>query len=451
MKITKNTSILFSIAALASAAQAATITATGAAEPNRGSIGASTDISNTLVLDSSAGAQYNAGSNGKFGSISATNGAALGDVWNVAVGSLTVDMNSASGTVNALSANKWWMLAMDLNFKNSASGSTAVANINVANELYVYSKSSQYTQYQNINFANITANVNVGSAVFGNDYSGDKGLNTAKLNINSGANVTWTGNALFGKSGQLNITGKFTTASQLSFDANSYMMIADGAEMTLSKFTKFGSFSSFGKLTQTTDDGIGFGGEGIIGSGSVWNIKGKLHTYAGSDVTIEKGASVTLSSPTDTIDPRLVLQGGKLTFNETLISTTGKTAIAIMAGTTMGIGTDISFTYINQITSGLSTILMDSEGILRLTADDSLTLKDGLSIYNFAEDKVYVGTNVTAEELALIFLYSDEGQTLLGNTGITSDGWLTVVPEPAEWAAILGFIAIAFAVYRRRK
>jgi len=28
---------------------------------------------------------------------------------------------------------------------------------------------------------------------------------------------------------------------------------------------------------------------------------------------------------------------------------------------------------------------------------------------------------------------------------------LTVVPEPAEWAAILGFIAIAFAVYRRRK
>lgn len=160
---------------------------------------------------------------------------------------------------------------------------------------------------------------------------------------------------------------------------------------------------------------------------------------------------MTLSSPTGTNDPRLVLQGGKLTFNETLISTTGKTAIAIMAGTTMGIGTDISFTYINQITSGLSTILMDSDGILRLTADDSLTLKDGLSIYNFAEDKVYVGTNVTAEELALIFLYSDEGQTLLGNTGITSDGWLTVVPEPAEWAAILGFIAIAFAVYRRRK
>ena len=34
---------------------------------------------------------------------------------------------------------------------------------------------------------------------------------------------------------------------------------------------------------------------------------------------------------------------------------------------------------------------------------------------------------------------------------ITSEGFLNVVPEPAEYAAILGAIAIAFCVYRKRK
>ena len=48
-------------------------------------------------------------------------------------------------------------------------------------------------------------------------------------------------------------------------------------------------------------------------------------------------------------------------------------------------------------------------------------------------------------------LYDNNG-TLLGNATL-SNGWITLVavPEPAEWAMILGSLALGFAMYRRRK
>ncbi len=57
-----------------------------------------TDISNTLKLDPSAGTQYKIADNTSFGSVSVVNGENPEDAYSIALGSLTVDINSASGS-----------------------------------------------------------------------------------------------------------------------------------------------------------------------------------------------------------------------------------------------------------------------------------------------------------------------------------------------------------------
>ena len=78
--------------------------------------------------------------------------------------------------------------------------------------------------------------------------------------------------------------------------------------------------------------------------------------------------------------------------------------------------------------------------------------EEGLTIYNFREEAIYVGTKqTTANAIANATFYDGEMNKLQVVVG--SNGWLTavVVPEPAEWAMIFGGIALGLAVYRRRK
>ena len=78
--------------------------------------------------------------------------------------------------------------------------------------------------------------------------------------------------------------------------------------------------------------------------------------------------------------------------------------------------------------------------------------EEGLKVYNFRENAVYVGTNAAnASGVAKAKFYDADGN-LLTNVRIGENGWLTAaIPEPAEWAAIFGAIALGFAVCRRRK
>ena len=51
-----------------------------------------------------------------------------------------------------------------------------------------------------------------------------------------------------------------------------------------------------------------------------------------------------------------------------------------------------------------------------------------------------------------IIAYDKSGELLSGGVWQHQNGYLNyVIPEPAEWAAIFGAIALAMAVYRRRK
>ena len=95
----------------------------------------------------------------------------------------------------------------------------------------------------------------------------------------------------------------------------------------------------------------------------------------------------------------------------------------------------------------LAQLILDGEGQTLWN-----NTEDGLKIYNFRENAIYVGTNsANAYGVTMAKFYDEEGN-LLSNVRIGENGWLTAaIPEPAEWAAIFGAIALGLAVYRRRK
>ena len=103
----------------------------------------------------------------------------------------------------------------------------------------------------------------------------------------------------------------------------------------------------------------------------------------------------------------------------------------------------------------LKIFLDDNNATLELTNVDGTTLNGFagkiVEIYNFTDNKIYVGTNDdTLAQISRIKAYDSENKLL--NITVSDTGWLTaVIPEPAEWAAIFGAVALAVAMYRRRK
>lgn len=105
--------------------------------------------------------------------------------------------------------------------------------------------------------------------------------------------------------------------------------------------------------------------------------------------------------------------------------------------------------------SDLKIFLDDNNATLKLTKVDGTTIsgfaEKFVEIYNFTDNKIFVGTNdETLAQISRIKAYDSDNNLL--KVTVSDTGWLTaVIPEPAEWAAIFGAFALAVAVYRRRK
>ena len=371
-----------------------------------------------------------------------------------------VDINAASGDVTAVDINDLQLCYTGMKITNSYANSTATAIVNFDKLQLISGAFSPNYQYQMLTFDNVKAKVNIGAnnAIIGNSYNSSKNLSTVK--VTNTANVNWSGNATFGGSGRLDVYGTFSmTANTPVFESGSIATIQDGGTVNLATFTKFANLEQIGTLNQITADGIGLAGVANFHEGSVSNVKGKLHIYNGADVSVYQGSTVSLTThnPALKSNPRIIFEGGKLSLYQNFVTEvtaerTYKVDIAIIgsAESTLVIGADISMGALNQMQNNTLNVILEDAGILRLSSVVNL-LSNGIKIFDFAENKVYIENSVTAEMLSYIKLYGGLTEdTYLGTAGWV-DGWLTVVPEPAEWAAIFGAFALAFAVYRRRK
>ena len=111
-------------------------------------------------------------------------------------------------------------------------------------------------------------------------------------------------------------------------------------------------------------------------------------------------------------------------------------------------GSSLSFTDVRSYTGSRvcdsNLIFTDFEnGLVKLGINESILADDGT-----------ISLGVANTSLKISGLTKD-GKALNDGWSIDSNGYLfnlgAVVPEPAEWAAIFGAIALAFAAYRRRK
>ena len=111
-------------------------------------------------------------------------------------------------------------------------------------------------------------------------------------------------------------------------------------------------------------------------------------------------------------------------------------------------GSSLSFTDVRSYSGSRvcdsNLIFTDFEnGLVKLGINESILADDGT-----------VSLGVANTSLKISGLTKD-GKALNDGWSIDSNGYLfnlgAVVPEPAEWSAIFGAIALAFAAYRRRK
>ena len=107
-----------------------------------------------------------------------------------------------------------------------------------------------------------------------------------------------------------------------------------------------------------------------------------------------------------------------------------------------------------EINLGNGSVLTFDEFIITDIADYGLIEGDKIVINGFAEKSVAINKHNSLADDALAYLQIsgvDTSKLAWALDSTTGKYWLTAVPEPAEWAAIFGAIALGLALYRRRR
>ena len=464
-----------------------------------------TDNTTDVILDSATGRYYSA-SGAVVKSLTVVNGNVnIANVvdWQGNRG-ITVDINSASEDVNAVTAGVWAQNLFTLAITNSVANSTATANLSFD----TFSISSQSNQVGYLKFIDVNANVTtVNASDFGvgtQDYS-----KKSTLSVDKDSTVEWTGDIKVTSLGVIDIAGNYTHNSKLTLYTGATYNVSgnvvqngafhadDGANITISgkqiqknsiSWTKAVNVSItgelavdyanemvigsnlelVGKITQTSasgDNGMKFNGSVTLLSDSTLQAYGKISLGVGASLTINEGANFDIVVGTNP-SPRIIMDRSTIVFNKenALDFATRDGALVTYVGKEDNILTSKVYFNANQEMYNIYVAkysileMYMADGVeLTLTAKDISTIngEGDYKIYNFQEDSIYVGFDGATSTSAnnRVFLYDAENN-FLGKAFVTDTGYLSLlqaVPEPAEWAMIFGGIALAFAIYRRRK
>lgn len=328
-----------------------------------------------------------------------------------------------------------------------ADGKTLTANyitvnaeteLNISGHVVYASSGSDYDKY-----ANAVANEwVVGSLTIGNGGVLDIKNNLAEANtygkLTSLANISIAG-------GTLNLTGK--TDSLTGIVKMGTLSISDGG--TLAMKTDRTSLLIANGGTISVDATSRIAGNNIlfspaVGTSTVGYDRAKeLYLGGGSSYTGRLAVIRTSNN-------FLTLAEGQ-SYNFTILAFKG------YAGGNLGEAIDLT------INLGGASLL--HIGLLRPDDGGAADTLAKLILTDFANDIVKIddlqmdsgcdisgGVITKGKSTITIIAYDKSGELLSGGVWQHQNGYLNyVIPEPAEWAAIFGAIALAMAVYRRRK
>ena len=433
---------------------------------------------------------------------------------NFSTGTLIIDPNSSAANIAAFTTSRFTYNYMTLTFKNSAATADSSVDIVFGTFSYAGGTSSQkqYLNFYDDTYnVSTTATTTIGNS--SSSETSTTGFyidSTAKVNW-GGARITFNNSAVATINGELytdnktpitlasgatmNVAsgGKLSLGSALTMESGSTLTLASGstysmqvgASSTLNGTINTAVAMSFAKISSTagtfnqTAGGVTFQRPVTFNSGADWTIYEKITLNGGSGaektavVTVNEGANITVSHETR---PRVIFSGNnELILNKANAFADGSgnpvALVTVYSSTSniMRVNADQDFKYIyvngntNPVGSGYGdlSIFLDDSSILRFTSTSTSdpafnSTNANLKIFNFDEDRVYFTyTDDNAARVnTYVKLYADETEeSFLGMGILGTDGWLTLtpVPEPATWAAILGFAALGFAAWRRRK
>ncbi len=252
----------------------------------------------------------------------------------------------------------------------------------------------------------------------------------------------------------------FGTSGKIDMKSDSDFIVSAGAKVslddnviTLGGNTIINGVLEINKVASSNDNRFNLGN--FSGTGTV-NLTGgavvKVSSFSGTlsgtgHITLTGSEKLTLqkdSKITSNLGIRLQYGGGIDLYGAEISRITA----ALGSGSVMNVydSSVISDLYISGTET--SIYIFDQDALLEIT---KLQGNGNLKIYNFEREvtKVKVGENLlTGNAVIELYDYMDE---FLGNAVIGEDNILTFVPEPAEWAAIFGAIALAFVFFKRRK
>ncbi len=373
---------------------------------------------------------------------------------------LTVDVNSVDARdVMAIdfSQNFTRLAYMHLKVTNSNADATDATRATVKfKELEMYYAQNNAGQKQTLTFDKGKFLFEAPIVSVGDSRGGAKGY----LDISQNANVEYKGNMTVYGNGNLSVNGTMWLSSGSKITVNKDGQVNLGSNRYIfksSEKTGKGDIVNSGTMTSTADcldiyDNFTNYGSFIAKTG--------LYLYNGVTFTAAAGSTTTITG--NAVPKVIIADGSTLVLEESIVGSNGYYIdIANITGSTakIKINGDVTIGRINQgnIGNGLIHIVLSDTGILRFNhlENNVISLYKGIDIYNFREGSIFLGTDLSEsilEDISKIKLFEgDVGSEDFVVAQITADGWLTAVPEPAEWAAIFGGIALALAIYRRRK
>ena len=224
--------------------------------------------------------------------------------------------------------------------------------------------------------------------------------------------------------------------------------------------------SNGGVVKQTSGDSSTLQRTLTVNNGGTFSTCGNLQISGGkttdpsarwAKITIEKGAKFYVDGTTQW-GTSVVLDNGELVLKQENAMTTSTGEFLTVTGTIdstgaiMRIEADQTFKKITADTKNIDIYLSTTAEAI-LTSDFSVKNGAKIVIHDFAEDRICVGNEIQNPNNVFEAYQTINGEEVKIQNLFINNGWLSAVavPEPAEWAMILGGIALALAIYRRKK
>ncbi len=273
--------------------------------------------------------------------------------------------------------------------------------------------------------------------------------------------VTGTGH-LIANSGAVNIDEE-SSVQVGSIATGSGQTITVKGSLSVNSATTFNNLIIEGTLSQTTGASTTFNRKADFKTGSTFSTTGDLIISTGTADTTGLAyttVSIAADSESFTVKENVKMRGGTLLLDKAnaIKTTNGGLASLLVENQDSAMGNArLDVNAANEFAS----ISADTKSLeIYLSNDPTATLKASFSVENgakiiledFSDNMVYVSNYEDIVNLSEVFTAKNSsGQTI--DTLYCYDGWLTstAIPEPAEWAAIFGAIALGLAIYRRRK